>query len=415
MKNILLFLLLLSQIHSMSQSQNLQALLDSGKQEYKNQLPLPEPDYTRAYDILVQAVKMQPSNTEARYFLGYAIDKLNARYGSEMNKTRLDLSIQASEQFEYINKVEPIYKGEMSPLDPYSKISSIWGSLAFNYLNAGKVDSANWAFREGKKRGGYIEPILEINRLMLQGCNSNSILLSFGDVVTFALVYLQQIEHLRQDVTVIDLNLIHIEWYPKYLKNKRGLKLSYTDSEIDTLNYRLWEPTEITIPNTVQTKHPLKWIVKPTYGDYILKGDLILLDMLKQNFFYKEFYFPQQSDSSMNLFLQPYLVNEGLVNKLVSNTDSLETLVGVSKNFNAYSIENLKEDDIKKSPDAIRLLNNLRYAYLGVIRKLYFFGNKAKARQMASEAVEKFPEQKLPFATEEFESYFKQIISTVQE
>lgn len=61
---------------------------------------------------MTNQVSLNPKNAELRYFLGYAIDRLNADDGKGMYKLKKEMSIRASEQFEVVNKLEPIYKGE---------------------------------------------------------------------------------------------------------------------------------------------------------------------------------------------------------------------------------------------------------------------------------------------------------------
>lgn len=261
-------------------------IADSGKYEFKQQAKKEKPDYSIAYRILVNQVNLKPKDAELRYFLGYTIDRLNADDGKGMSLLKKEMTIKASEQFEEVNRLEPIYKGEEIILDPYSKITSIWGSLAESYLNKNIKDSAAWAFKEGKRRGGFTEPVLSFNRQLLNSCSQNSILITFGDIVTIPIWYLQSIEKYRSDVTIVDANLINTIWYPKYLKNERKLKISYDSCEIDTLDYLYWKPKEITIVNPKNKSEKLTWILKPSYLDeYILKADRILLDIFKQNYF----------------------------------------------------------------------------------------------------------------------------------
>ena len=194
-------------------------IVDSGKYEFKLQAKKDMADYSKAFRILTNQVKLNPKNAEYRYFLGYAIDRINADDGKGMFQLKKEMTIKASEEFEEVNRLEPIYKGELFILDPYAKLTSIWGSLAEAYLNRKLADSAKWAFSEGKKRGGFIDPILDFNRQLLNSCDKNAILVTYGDNITIPIWYLQTIENYRTDITVVDANLINTIWYPKYLKS----------------------------------------------------------------------------------------------------------------------------------------------------------------------------------------------------
>ncbi|MBK8495111.1 MAG: hypothetical protein IPL50_08785 [Chitinophagaceae bacterium] len=268
-------------------------IVDSGKYEFKQQAKKETADYSKAFRILTSQVKLNPKNAEFRYFLGYTIDRLNSDDGKGMFLLKKEMTIKASEQFEEVIRLEPFYKGEYFILDPYSKLTSIWGSLAEAYLNRKLVDSAKWAFSEGKKRGGFIEPILEFNRQLLNSCDKNAILVTYGDNITIPIWYLQTIENFRNDIIVVDANLINTTWYPKYLKSERNLNISLSDSQIDTIDYIPWTSQNVQVVNLKDITQKFSWELRPTYMDgYILKGDRVLLDIFQQNFSIDLYIFP---------------------------------------------------------------------------------------------------------------------------
>jgi hypothetical protein len=170
-------------------------IVDSGKYEFKLQAKKDTADYSKAFIILSNQVKLNPKNAEYRYFLGYTIDRLNADDGKGMAYIKRELTIKASEQFEEVNRIERIYKGENFILDPYAKLTSIWGSLAQAYLNRKLIDSAKWAFSEGKRRGGFIEPVLEFNRQMLNSCDKDAIVVGFPVSVPFLVKFKSRINY----------------------------------------------------------------------------------------------------------------------------------------------------------------------------------------------------------------------------
>src|SRR5690349_4199887 len=98
-KSILFLTSLLFIQYSFSQTNRFQVLLYSGKAAFKEQAAAQTSDYTYPFEILQQAVALQPDNAEARYFLGYTIDRLNANDGSTMYLVKKDFTLKASEQF----------------------------------------------------------------------------------------------------------------------------------------------------------------------------------------------------------------------------------------------------------------------------------------------------------------------------
>jgi hypothetical protein len=321
------------------------------------------------------------------------------------------MTIKASEQFEEVNRLEPVYKGELFILDPYAKLTSIWGSLAESYLNRKLLDSAKWAFSEGKKRGGFIEPILEFNRQLLNSCDKNAMLVTYGDNITIPIWYLQTIEDYRTDITVVDANLINTIWYPKYLKAEQNLKMSFSDPVIDTIEYKQWQSQKVTVINSIDTTETFSWELRPTYMDnYILKGDRILFDIFQQNLFSRPIYFSNNSDSTYNLFLSPYLVDEGLVNRVIPKVIDLNSnVLTIHNNIKQYNIDKLKMDDIIKSRDAILVLNGFRWCYYNIIYNLIAQSNYNKAKELIKIMNEKFNKEKLPFTSIEAEQYFKDL------
>ncbi len=386
-------------------------IVDSGKYEFKLQAKKDTADYTKAFRILSNQVRLNPKNAELRYFLGYAIDRLNADDGKGMFQLKKEITIKASEQFEEVNKLEPLYKGELFILDPYSKLTSIWGSLAEAYLNRKLADSAKWAFSEGKKRGGFIEPILEFNRQLLNSCDKNSILVTYGDNITIPIWYLQTIENYRTDITIVDANLINTIWYPKYLKTERNLKMSFSDAVIDTIEYKQWKSQQVTVINSIDSTQTFSWELRPTYLDnYILKGDRILFDIFQQNLFSRPIYFCNNSDSTYNLFLSPYLVDEGLVNRVKPNmTDWNSNVLTIHNNLMKYNIDKVQSDDIIKSSDAVILLNGFRWCYYNNFNNLVAQSNYDKAYELIKIMNERFNKDKLPFTSIEAEQYFTEL------
>ena len=418
MKQLITTILFLSLTHiSFSQELTFQAALDSGKAEFKRQTAADTADFSKACQLLQQAVDRKPGNAEARYFLGYAIDRMNAEDGSKMNLSKKELTLRASEQFEMVNKLDPHYKGELWILDPYSKLSTIWGSLAMSYLTKNKIDSSKWAFRNGKERGGFIEPVLEFNRQLLRSCATNAILISTGDNLTITMWYLQEMEHLRTDITVIDAHMIAVPWYVKHLKYRKDLAISFSDAEIDTINYLPWKSTNISIDNPQGNSQGIhinfNWVLKPTYYDqYILRGDRLLLDIVKQNLYKRPFYFTQGSDSTYNLFLDDRFTADGIVDRLIVQTDDDTTSTTIiSANLSSYSIDKLNANDIKKSKDAIFVLNGFRWAYYTNINFLYKINQFTRARVLLNEMDRKFPIEKLPYSSD----YLQQAIEHVRQ
>jgi tetratricopeptide (TPR) repeat protein len=283
---VLFFSLISTWIYS--QSMDFDSLLQQGKGEFYKEFD--SQDYDNAVHKLEQAVRLKPENAEAHYFLGYAYSRVNSKDGKGMIAMNLPLTIKSSEQFELVNKLTPKYVGEVVALDPYSKLTAEWGSLAMSYWHNNKPDSALWAFTEGKRRGGFGEFYLSINRKVLDFCTQNAILISSGDNFTIPLWYLQIVEKYRTDVAVIDISLLNTIWYPKYLVNNSDLTFGLSNQELDSIQYIQWSDSVITINSS--THNDFSWTLKPSYYEnYLLRGDRLFLNLLTTNKFSREVFF----------------------------------------------------------------------------------------------------------------------------
>jgi len=101
------------------------------------------------------------------------------------------------------------------------------------------------------RSGRYVAPDYAYN--MLMSVAENGILFTNGDNDTFPLWYAQEVEKVRRDVRVANLSLLNTPWYVRQLKNQYSrestpLPISLSESEINDLGARLWEPNTMTLP-----------------------------------------------------------------------------------------------------------------------------------------------------------------------
>jgi len=71
---------------------------------------------------------------------------------------------------------------------------------------------------------------------LLQSCDKNAILFNAGDNDTFPVWCLQNVYHVRPDVTAINLSLSNIGWYIKQIRDYMHVPLRWNDSQIDAMH-----------------------------------------------------------------------------------------------------------------------------------------------------------------------------------
>lgn len=88
---------------------------------------------------------------------------------------------------------------------------------------------------------------------MLMSVAEDSVLITYGDNDTYPLWYLQEVEGVRTDVSVVNLSLLNAPWYIKQVKNNppreaSPVPMSLTERQIDRLRPRRFTPREVQVP-----------------------------------------------------------------------------------------------------------------------------------------------------------------------
>lgn len=400
-------LLLLFVLHTVyGQTDSFWMLLDSAKTMFKREQGLSQPEldtfnYRPIEQKLKEAIALNPNSEEAHYFLAYTYSRINSRDGRTMLSTNKELVIKASEEFEQVIKLTPKYKGDIISLDPYSKLSSEWGALGLSYINRNLLDSARWAFQEGKRRGGFSRFILDVNKAVLDACSPNAILITSGDLYTIPLWYLQFVQAYRTDVSVVDVSLLGTQWYPSFLTDSKSVSFDLPKAVLDTIDYIAWQDTDVTI-------NDFTWTISPSYyNQYLFRNDRVLLSLLKENKFKREVYFTTGFVKDMQLSLTDYLNSLAVVDKLgfikepglnyTNYYNNMEKLLQLANEINRNSI------------DECFMLDGYRYSIFSKVYNFIMNNEKPKASALLKLLDTYVNEKDFPYRDGQARKYLEQL------
>ena len=267
---------------------------------------------------------------------------------------------------------------------------------------------------------------------ILQSCEPNGIIFTNGDNDTFPLWYLQEVEGLRTDVSVVNLSLLNTDWYIKQMRDVRNdetkfIKLS--DSQIDKITSSLtrWETQKVRVPVFNDPKNEdgfIEWTMKPTFAGAALRvQDLMIMRIINDAAWRVPIYFAVTVSQSNRIGLDQYLDMQGLTFQLKSHPtkpvdsekmyENLMSAIGPdswsddfdhsefykinpggenyshwSKDYQpGYMFRNLGNKNVYYNDQVIRLLQNYRSAYMQLAVSFYLDYQKELRKKESQDIV----------------------------
>lgn len=393
-------------------AQSAATLLAFAKAEFKKEYATQ--NMAQAAQQLQQALLSQPNNPEIHYYLANALDRVNAAEATWVASSNRKTVAQISQHLEQCIRLSPRYKGEKLALDPYSKLGSVWGSLAMGYLAQNLPDSARWAFRQGKIKGAYLEPSLELSRNLLNSCSKDAILFTSGDNFSYPLFYLQTVENLRLDVQIIDVNLLNTDWYCLYLAAHASNATLLEGVHIDAIpNLVSWKPGPVSAKissgdcGNVKT---FEWnIPELINGDFLLRSEYVLLQVIIGNQFAKDVYFTVGFSKDDLLYLDSHLEFGVLVQKLKPcDNQKSKSAADYLRNYNLSSLPQ-QQSAIANSPDLVNQLNFYRIGYANAIFQLIELGKTDDAKALMAVLETRLPTTLVPMFSATLNDYIEKL------
>ena len=309
----------------------------------------------------------------------------------------------------------------------------------------------------------------------LNSCERNAIIFTNGDNDTFPLWYVQEVENVRTDVRVVNLSLLNTDWYIDQLKHKyydsdpiniswasdkyilgrrdyipfydRNLKTPVELKELvdfmgsdeskakartnsgeevnyfPTKNIKFTVDSAEVIANGVVSKENAGKIVKTMEwsidGNYLMKNDLMILNIIANNHWKRPIYFATTVGSDNYLNLEPFFQLEGLAYRLVPiRTESkndvvpgrVETKIMYNNVMNKFAYGNMKDERVYLDENNIRMTTNIRINFTRLAEELLNEGSRDSAIRVLDKCIEELPDKTVPynyFMTKVAELYYR--------
>ncbi|MCP4725765.1 MAG: tetratricopeptide repeat protein, partial [bacterium] len=241
-----------------------------------------------------------------------------------------------------------------------------------------------------------------------------------GDNDTFPLWYLQEVEGIRKDITVVNLSLLNTPWYIKQLKNgENPVAISFSDERIDQLIGAVqWTEQTVKLPapaevynELIKEVHPsvalqpidaptsVDFIIKPTFQQKFLRiQDLMIVNIIFANNWRRPVYFAMTIPAENKLNLDRNLRLEGLASKLVPypgthlNADKLKENL-----LEKFQYRRLDDPSVFQDRQCVDLFQNLRFSLYQAADFYSRHRIKEDVLEILDFMMEKAPDSVVPF------------------
>jgi hypothetical protein len=300
----------------------------------------------------------------------------------------------------------------------------------------------------------------------LNSCAPNAILFTNGDNDTFPLWYAQEVEGIRTDVRVVNLSLSNTDWYIEQMRRKAydsdpipltlkenqyrqgtrdyvpvyynpniikdstafinikllmdfvgseepqtkiqtqgGMELSYlpTDKVLIPVDSAL-VVNNGTVPKGMENQ-VLKGMPWKISKQYIMKNDLMIMDIIATNNWKRPIYFAVTVGDDAYMNLEPYFQLEGLAYRLVpmrmqtndGQTGKANTDIMYNNMMNKFKWGGMSTDGVYMDENNLRMTMNLRNNFARLAESLIMEGKTEQAKKVLAKCMAEMPRKNIPY------------------
>lgn len=242
----------------------------------------------------------------------------------------------------------------------------------------------------------------------------DAILMTQGDNDTFPLWYLQRVEGVRPDVTVINIPLTNTGWFVgQRMQWDPDLPLDFTQEELAGFSVIPWsdstvaiavggEASDFALPDTLTLMDTVQIEVKPTIADqYLLGQDRVMLRLLQDNEWRRPVYIVSALGQGTLPWVRPYLRPEGLVSRVVPVMDPpLDTAILAGRLFEEYTYRGFEREPDSVEQATLGYIHQVAAVHARLMSARFEAGDTTAARQVCGQMFERLQlDEWLPEAT----------------
>ena len=282
---------------------------------------------------------------------------------------------------------------------------------------------------ENNSSGNYFAYDFAYN--LLQTCEPDAILFTNGDSDTFPLWYLQIVEGIRRDVSVVNIPLLAAPWWrQQLLEREPEFPVSFSQSEWEAIGLVRWDKqtVRLDVPLRVLPEFGIKAVasddtfdteetfqmfvaVEPTFeGTHLLPSHRVILDILEANRWDRPLYFALTVAHENLVGLRPFLRLDGLARRVTPiENPPLRPEVVKWYLFQVYQYRNTSDPNMFVDETSRALLTNYKSVFLQLAQQFAEADRGDDCIRVLDRMEELFPEDRFPDPSLRFSSMVEEM------